>query len=251
MNVPTGSLTVRSKNGGGIKWTTSSTSWLLWSLPVSRWPENLTNSPCCGKLYITWKASKVAVNTAATSKCQRLSKNLGLLVFSAGTSGAFTDFAYKPSILPHDDLRHLLLKVGAQAQPSPAQPACFLAHLFTCRSVFIYQAADGFLLVVSCDRAKILFISESVSKILNFSRVCSTAALVLFTLICCEYEIQPGVNPADLAGRMHIFLRQNPASQHVYQASCTLSAQDQLVNIDLSKAGERKTCWPGCAIVYL
>uniref|UniRef100_A0A3Q2XVJ3 Basic helix-loop-helix ARNT like 2 n=1 Tax=Hippocampus comes TaxID=109280 RepID=A0A3Q2XVJ3_HIPCM len=54
----------------------------------------------------------------------------------------FANAACKPSIVPHDDLRHLLLRV-----------------------------ADGFLLVVSCDRAKILFISESVSKILSFSRV--------------------------------------------------------------------------------
>ncbi|KAE8281638.1 Aryl hydrocarbon receptor nuclear translocator-like protein 2 [Larimichthys crocea] len=65
-----------------------------------------------------------------------------LKALKAGTSSAFTDTTYKPPILPHDDLRHLLLR-----------------------------AADGFLLVVSCDRAKILFISESVSKILNFSRV--------------------------------------------------------------------------------
>ncbi|XP_008282340.1 aryl hydrocarbon receptor nuclear translocator-like protein 2 [Stegastes partitus] len=65
-----------------------------------------------------------------------------LKALKAGTSSAFTDTTCKPSILPHDDLRHLLLRT-----------------------------ADGFLLVVSCDRAKILFISESVSKILNFTRL--------------------------------------------------------------------------------
>ncbi|XP_068162637.1 basic helix-loop-helix ARNT-like protein 2 [Antennarius striatus] len=64
-----------------------------------------------------------------------------LKALKAGMSSAFTDTSHKASILPHDDLRHLVLR-----------------------------AADGFLLVVSCDRAKILFISESVSKILNFSR---------------------------------------------------------------------------------
>ncbi|XP_074481364.1 basic helix-loop-helix ARNT-like protein 1 isoform X1 [Sebastes fasciatus] len=65
-----------------------------------------------------------------------------LKTLKAGTSSAFNDTTYKPSILPLDDLRHLLLR-----------------------------AADGFLLIVSCDRAKILFISESVSKILNFSQL--------------------------------------------------------------------------------
>ncbi|MEQ2284881.1 hypothetical protein AMECASPLE_026122, partial [Ameca splendens] len=65
-----------------------------------------------------------------------------LKALKAGASGAFADTKHKPSILPHDDLRHLLLR-----------------------------ATDGFLLVVRCDRAKILFISESVSKILNFSKL--------------------------------------------------------------------------------
>ncbi|XP_047431947.1 aryl hydrocarbon receptor nuclear translocator-like protein 2 isoform X2 [Mugil cephalus] len=65
-----------------------------------------------------------------------------LKTLKAGTGSAFTDIDCKPSILPQDDIKHLLLR-----------------------------AAEGFLLVVSCDRAKILFISESVSKILNFSRM--------------------------------------------------------------------------------
>ncbi|XP_020569809.1 aryl hydrocarbon receptor nuclear translocator-like protein 2 isoform X2 [Oryzias latipes] len=60
----------------------------------------------------------------------------------AGASGAFADSTCKPSLLPQDDLWHLLLRT-----------------------------ANGFLLVVRCDRAKILFISESVSKILNFSQL--------------------------------------------------------------------------------
>uniref|UniRef100_A0A8C2XS24 Basic helix-loop-helix ARNT like 2 n=1 Tax=Cyclopterus lumpus TaxID=8103 RepID=A0A8C2XS24_CYCLU len=65
-----------------------------------------------------------------------------LKALRAGTSSAFTNTTHKPSFLPHEDLKHLLLR-----------------------------AADGFLLIVSCDRAKVLFISESVSKILNFNRI--------------------------------------------------------------------------------
>ncbi|XP_061770574.1 basic helix-loop-helix ARNT-like protein 2 isoform X2 [Nerophis ophidion] len=65
-----------------------------------------------------------------------------LKALKAGSGSTFADAGRKPPILGHEDLRHLLFRV-----------------------------ADGFLLVVSCDRAKMLFISESVSKILNFSRV--------------------------------------------------------------------------------
>ncbi|XP_029318130.1 aryl hydrocarbon receptor nuclear translocator-like protein 2 isoform X3 [Cottoperca gobio] len=67
---------------------------------------------------------------------------LHLKTLRAGTSSVFTDTSCTPSVLSQDDLRGLLLR-----------------------------AADGFLLVVSCDGAKILFVSESVCRTLSFSRL--------------------------------------------------------------------------------
>uniref|UniRef100_A0A8C6UFE8 Aryl hydrocarbon receptor nuclear translocator like 2 n=1 Tax=Neogobius melanostomus TaxID=47308 RepID=A0A8C6UFE8_9GOBI len=126
----------------------------------------------------------------------------------------------KPPILPHDDLRRLLLR-----------------------------AADGFLLVVTCDRAKILFISESVSKVLNFSQLELTGQSLLIdsaTPVSPQPEASPRASLMSTGARRSFFCRMKHSRVSAKQS-------DKLPLLTSKKKGEYCTLhctgymgsWPG------
>ncbi|VDD77888.1 unnamed protein product [Mesocestoides corti] len=82
-----------------------------------------------------------------------------------GTSNTVADGSIKPTFLSDQELKHLILEV--------TQISLFEINIYTVDVMvvlFYLQAADGFLFVCQCDTGKILFVSDSVSAVLNESQ---------------------------------------------------------------------------------
>ncbi|KAJ8943174.1 hypothetical protein NQ318_008038 [Aromia moschata] len=130
--------------------------------------------------YITELSAMVPMCHAMSRKLDKLTvlrMAVQHLKTIRGAVHSYTEGHYKPSCLSDEELKHLILQSGKFAitqgklRSTIQSSGSGTGVLRLTQSLSAFSgAADGFLFVVGCDRGRILYVSESVSKVLNFSQ---------------------------------------------------------------------------------
>lgn len=115
--------------------------------------------------YITELASIIPMSHNMSRKLDKLTVLRMAVQHMKSVQGivnSFTEGHYKPPFLSDQDLNKLITQVNNRFFGKILLYEC-LNHNF-----IMFQAAEGFVFAVSCDHGKILYISKSVTQVLNY-----------------------------------------------------------------------------------
>lgn len=121
--------------------------------------------------YITELASMIPMCHTMSRKLDKLSvlrMAVQHMKSIRGPVNSYTEGHYKAPFLSNQDLKNLITRVSRiYFMYSVIYKLHCCSMLYLCNKTIV-QAAEGFVFAVSCDHGKILYISKSVTQVLNY-----------------------------------------------------------------------------------